>query len=196
MESEVGLHRQRSHSDTFDSAAASDFFTFLFVPFAVRAYLGTLLLAGWSGSFEVRHHLLNRISQERLITLRLSGAFRLLHEGGWSCAVLIHARQSVHGAHISILGWFGKTLAACDAMCAHMARSHSAHCRRRDCSALIMTHIRPGSLVRGHPACWVVDGLIPPQATQAVRHLQRHQKVHCWLLGLKPSIPASCVPLL
>ena len=162
----------------------------------MRAYLGTLLLAGLSWWFEVRHHLHNLISQESMITLRFAGAFRLLLEGGWSCAVLLHAWLGAHGAHISILGWFGKALAACDAMCAHMARSHSAHCRRRDCSALIMTHIRPGSLVRGHPACWVVDGLIPPQATQAVRHLQRHQKVHCWLLGLKPSIPASCVPLL
>ena len=101
--------------------------------------------------------------------MRFADAFRLLLEGGWSCAVLLHAWLGAHGAHISILGWFGKALAACDAMCAHMARSHSAHCRRRDCSALSMTHIRPGSLVRGHPACWVVDGLIPPQATQVVR---------------------------
>jgi hypothetical protein len=156
LESEVGLHRQRSHSEALDNAGASDFFCAGVIPFAVCAYLGTLLPAGWSGSFELRHHLLNRISQERLITLRLSGAFRLLHEGGWSCAVLIHARQSVHGAHISILGWFGKALAACGAICARMARSHSAHCRRRDCSALTLTSYlarlsgeRPPSLLGG-----------------------------------------------
>ena len=49
------------------------------------------------------------------------------------------------------------------------------------------TQFWPGSLVGGHPACWMADGLNPPWATQAVRRLRWLQEVRCWLLSLEPS---------
>ena len=65
-----GKHRPKS---LFDSRV---------VPLTFSAYLGTFLPATWSRLLERRHHLHNRISQERLMNLRLSVPCQPLGEGG------------------------------------------------------------------------------------------------------------------
>ena len=61
--------------------------------------------------------------------------------------------------------------------------------------ALRLSHIWPGSLVRGHPAGWrMVRNLPGPPKLFGVFNLQRHQEVRGWLLSLEPSVPASSCP--
>ena len=150
--------------------------------------------AGWSRWLELRHHLHNRISQERLMNLRLSGPCQPLGEGGQSFAYTLHARLSALGAHTYILWYFGKALAACSAMRARMAWSHSAHCRRRDCTALIPTINL--TLPRWEATQLPGRRFVSSVGPQAVRRLRRLQEVRCLLRSLKPSAPAACVPLL
>ena len=60
-----------------------------------------------------------------------------------------------------------------------------SHCAYPDSNLARLSGERPPSLLGG-------GGPQPPGGRQAVRRLQRHQKVRCWLLGLKPiSLPRA-----
>ena len=115
-------------SDALNNARPKSLFDSRVVPLTFCAYFGTCLPAGWSRWLELQHHLHDRISQERLMNLRLTGPCQPLGEGGQSSAYILHARLSALGAHTCILRCFGKALAACGAMRARMARSRSALC--------------------------------------------------------------------
>ena len=128
----------------------------------------------------------------RLIPLRLSGPFRPLHDGGWSCAVVICARLSARSTRISILRCNGKALTACEAMRARMARSRPAHCShtvgRRDCTALIMTIILTLPWWEATQLAGLVGGSFPPWVTKLFGVFDGFNRCAA---GFEPSNPVS-----